>query len=170
LNCPGGYSDIELEVLCRNCHAVEHGKIRPSTGWECVGEDDLGDLVGECDLCGTQLRYVFFLQHPKWDSIEVGTDCCDQLTGETYASAARKKRRRLLTFLDSRKWIFTPNNAEIQISNAKVEIIKNIESYIIVVNGRQGTGKYSRLETAMKHLLFIKESGQLSSFVNKTKT
>nr|VFK49489.1 MAG: hypothetical protein BECKTC1821D_GA0114238_10796 [Candidatus Kentron sp. TC] len=79
-----------FETLCRRCHAEEHGKIRPESGWEYVGEDDLGGLYGNCERCATEIRYVFFVQHPKWEPMAVGTICCDDLTGTKLASDKRK--------------------------------------------------------------------------------
>ena len=50
---PWGYKYDECEVLCRACPGIEHGVVRPSVGWDCFGNDDLGDLNGNCELCGT---------------------------------------------------------------------------------------------------------------------
>jgi len=105
---PWQYPYTECETLCKGCHAAEHGIIMPQTGWELFGSDDLGDLVGSCELCGTELRYVYAIAHPQWSALAVGTDCCDKLTGNTIASEYHEnylkmcdKRKR---FVDSPKW------------------------------------------------------------------
>lgn len=81
-----GYSDCE--TLCKGCHAQEHGLIQPKYGWECIGEEDLGDLIGLCENsgCGSHLRYSFTVYHPQWGTLEVGTLCCDYLTDSKAAS------------------------------------------------------------------------------------
>ena len=65
--CPDDY----LITLCKRCHAEQHGKILPSSGWEYLGSDDLEDLVGECEYCHTDIRYEHYLYHPKWGELTV---------------------------------------------------------------------------------------------------
>jgi len=106
------YPHSLCDVVCRGCHAAEHGLIPPTHGWEHVGWDDLGGLDGACDYCGTEIRYVFFVQHPKWVAMEVGEVCCDNLTSTPVATdflKARKARaHRLDTFLSSTRWTEHP--------------------------------------------------------------
>ncbi|MCX7257277.1 MAG: hypothetical protein NTZ64_11205 [Polaromonas sp.] len=77
---PWDYPYNLCETLCKGCHAAEHGLIPPKFGWEHVGWDDLGELNGICECCGTSIRYIFLVQHPKWNPMEVGEICCDNLT------------------------------------------------------------------------------------------
>ena len=83
---PWEYTHSDCETLCKGCHAEELGIIMPSSGWLLLATDDLGDLNGNCELCGTALRYSYAIVHPGWGSMAVGTDCCDKLTGTTDAS------------------------------------------------------------------------------------
>jgi len=54
---PWEYPPEACEVLCKGCHAEEHGRIMPQSGWEHFGDyDDLGAPDGECELCGTAIR------------------------------------------------------------------------------------------------------------------
>ena len=101
---PWEYAYSDCETLCKGCHSSEHGITRPTDGWVCHGVDDLGDLEGTCELCERELRYVFFVQHEKWDSMEVGETCCDHLTGKTEASEHMKLKGRELRFLNSPRW------------------------------------------------------------------
>ena len=82
--------------------------IPPRSDWEFVGYDDLGDMVGNCDLCGRDIRYVFLINHPKWTALEVGEICCDHLTETSIASTFLDSKRRLLDrrkrFVSSRRW------------------------------------------------------------------
>src|SRR5579872_6876742 len=52
---PWQYSYDDCEVMCRGCHAREHGIVQPSDGWELFGHDDLGAPDGECERCGTRI-------------------------------------------------------------------------------------------------------------------
>lgn len=70
---PWEYYPQDCETVCKGCHAEIHGKIIPRTGWEYISEEDLGDLSGECDYCGTELRYLFTIYHENWGCMEVGT-------------------------------------------------------------------------------------------------
>ena len=65
-NPPWGYSTGMCETLCKGCHAREHGEIRPNEGWDLNYQEDLGGLNGECECCGTSIRYVFFIHHKHW--------------------------------------------------------------------------------------------------------
>lgn len=61
---PWEYSYSDCETLCKGCHGQEHGKVRPSFGWELLGTDDLGELSGVCEFCSTEIRYVFLFSIP----------------------------------------------------------------------------------------------------------
>jgi len=82
---PWEYECNDCYTLCKGCHAMFHGKIRPSFGWECLGEHDLGDLTGNCEYCGTALRFEYFVQHPNWEPMTVGANCCDNLSNSCIA-------------------------------------------------------------------------------------
>jgi hypothetical protein len=105
---PWDYDYSDCETLCKGCHAVEHGKIMPLSGWYLQGSDDLGDLIGNCEWCDTQIRYVYAIIHPTWGSMAVGTDCCDKLTESEEASKHHKEyvknRDKLKRFLSSSRW------------------------------------------------------------------
>jgi hypothetical protein len=105
---PWAYCQTECETLCKGCHAQEHGIIMPQSDWVLVASDDLGDMCGECEYCGTELRYIFAIVHPKWGSMAVGTDCCDRLTvtreASEYHESYIKKREQRVRFLNSKRW------------------------------------------------------------------
>lgn len=106
---PWEYSYEECETLCKGCHAEEHGIIMPRSGWMSMGGDDLGEYpAGTCELCGTDLRYIFLIQHPNWGSMSVGTDCHDKLTGTSDARAfhdrSEKLRQKRKRFVSSPRW------------------------------------------------------------------
>jgi hypothetical protein len=105
---PWEYEHNECCVLCKSCHAVEHGLIPPFTNWAYVDIEDLDGLDGNCELCSTEIRYVHNLVHPKWGNLAVGCECADLLTNLTTASERQKEAearvRRRQCFVSSRRW------------------------------------------------------------------
>lgn len=54
----------------------------PQKGWELTAADDLGELAGECERCGTAIRYEHYCSHPQVSrEVVVGCCCCGQLIG-----------------------------------------------------------------------------------------
>lgn len=167
---PWEYDPSDCETLCKGCHAREHGEIRPGTGWEYIGEDDLGDLFGTCELCGTAIRYVHHVQHPHWEPMGVGTDCCDSLTGTTEATTARRRLGRLRRFLTSSKWSETGGRFTIQHKGHKAEVMAQSQSFRLVINGVQGQQVHGSILAAKEFLFDFIDSGQAAEFFERRKT
>lgn len=161
---PWEYAQSDCDVLCKGCHAAEHGLVAPKNGWHYLGMDDLGDLCGSCELCGTKLRYLFFISHPHWEPLEVGTDCCDLLTGTTIASARASELsrfdRRLKTFLGSRRWRLRDGLWTISENGFSVEIIPDGQRFRLRVDERLGKRTFETVESAKRHFFTSLESGE----------
>ena len=134
---PWEYQDVDLVTLCKGCHAEEHGKIPPKSGWEYCGEDDLGDLIGTCDICGSSIRYEHHIYHSDWGYLAVGCQCADRLTGNNDASDTETKRkeeaRKFRTFKESPKWKQHKNGYFRDYKGYHIKIWKNPTSYRIDV-------------------------------------
>jgi len=165
---PWDYPLKLCETLCKGCHAREHGEIRPNEGWACYSEDDLGGLYGECECCGTSLRYVFHIHHEKWEPLAVGTDCCDKLTGTTEATEYRKLLGRRKRFIVSKRWRNSPVGLHIkQGRSLEIEIRLNGQEFRIYMNGIQGNKTFVS-ETLAKAFVFdIIESGKAQDFAKR---
>jgi hypothetical protein len=83
----------------------------PQKGWSLVGHTDHDPSRIECDMCGkTDIRHGYLLRHPNHpDAIEVGCECCGNLTDDYDTPRAHAKeigrwlaRRR--TWVKSPKW------------------------------------------------------------------
>lgn len=102
------YGIEELEVVCKGCHAVEHGIIRPWWGWAEDGAEDMGEPSQDCDVCGTSIRYVHTISRPGWGSLEVGSDCAERMcsdgSSEPEDLEIRRRVARRRTFLNSPRW------------------------------------------------------------------
>lgn len=169
---PWEYPFEACETLCKGCHAIEHGIIPPNFGWDFLGHDDLGDLIGECDYCGTQIRHVFLISHPKWGALEVGEVCCDNLTCTEVASShmesIRRFRDRQKTFVSSSRWRGLPSGSEwISQKGFQVELTQG-PAYRLRVNGLSGQSAYvSSVDAKMKIFGLIESGGLLAYFLSK---
>lgn len=132
------YEPHEVELLCRGCHAQKHGKIMPQSGWLCVGDNDLGDLIGECEYCGNDLRYEFFIEHDNWEPLTVGTNCCDKLTGNKIASERRRYFDRLAEFVADKNWHKTKNKQIRVFGKSVIEIEAKEHHYIVKIDELRG--------------------------------
>jgi hypothetical protein len=161
------YPPSDCLTLCKGCHAKEHGKIRPSTGWSLLAHDDLGELSGECELCNTSLRYEFHIEHLKWFSMVVGKDCCDKLTGSEEASEIRIKDERRKRFLKSSRW--KPNLKGIEIRQMKMdfEIRNDAAGYFIFFVKKSGPKRFRTVDQAKSFIFDFVESGDAAKYHKK---
>ncbi|MGE0256981.1 MAG: hypothetical protein AB7N54_20335 [Alphaproteobacteria bacterium] len=129
----------------------------------------MGDLVGECELCGTDLRYLYLIVHPKWPAMEVGTDCCDNLTESAQASEHLKRytRRadRMKRFVSSPRWKTKPSG-ELAIKQAGIAVaIGEVGgTFKIVMNGTAGKAVYPTLLDAKVRVFEFIDTGMAAQF------
>ena len=66
----------------------------PHKGWRFSGLEDLGDLVGTCEMCETQsIRYVHNMDHPNYPGVlGVGSVCAGHMEGDFEAAEQREKK------------------------------------------------------------------------------
>jgi hypothetical protein len=154
---PWDYPFNTVETLCKGCHAEKHGHIPPKTGWSLVGTDDLGDLCGHCELCNTDLRYLYMVFHPKWGTLEIGTDCCDRLTGSNTASehltSQNKYNQRKKTFISSPRWNKPERGIQRRFyEHAWLQIERNSGQFLLRINSIRGK---ERFQTEIDAKIFI---------------
>jgi len=168
---PWEYGAKDCVTLCRGCHASEHGLIKPKFGWEYVGEEDLGDLIGTCEHCGSSLRYNFYIFHQNWGTIEVGTYCCDNLTDSTIASnmmeSQRKYNDRKTRFIKSKRWKTLNNVSRIKQGNFDIEIRNVNSNFFMKIHGLKSSVPYLSLNEAKTKAFDVIESGKLSEYMKK---
>lgn len=125
--------------------AVHHGKWSlpgvPHKGWQFRGFDDLGDIVGICEMCETQpIRYVHYLGHPDYpDVLGVGSVCAENMEEDYVAARERERRARSLAARRAR-WM----NAEWRTSRKGNEYL-NRDGFNIVLY-RTGPGWAYRIQ------------------------
>lgn len=169
---PWDYNYDQCETLCKGCHAEEHGIIAPQSGWDLIGSDDLGDLIGECDYCGAELRYTYLINHPKWPTMEVGTVCCDKLTCTSEASQHHseqiRRENKLKRFLSSSRWKAAPDGTiYIRRSNIDFSIAAVGEKFRIFLDLEGGVKDYESLMDAKIKIFELIETGEGVNFLNK---
>lgn len=166
---PWEYETSECETLCRGCHARAHGEIRPNTGWEYVGEEDLGDLIGNCELCDNSIRYVHYVQHKHWEPMGVGTHCCDNLTGTREAAEGRRRLGRYRRFISSSKWISRDGFLEIRHCGLTVTVVLEQQEYKLIINDIRGKKTFITVLEAKTFLFEFIESGEAAKFAERQK-
>lgn len=168
---PWEYPTKDCETLCMGCHAREHGILQPNYGWEYMGDEDLGEKNGTCQNCGASLRYNYIIYHKDWGTLEVGSECCNNLTDTDIASNNKDSKTkylgRLKRFVKSKRWV---NNAlESRIKTVGLNIsIKNIdELYHISINNVKGKKTFADLDEGKIEVFELIESGDLITFFKK---
>jgi hypothetical protein len=169
---PWEYPHDLCETLCKRCHAEEHGIIMPQSGWDLIGVNDLGDVIGTCERCGTAIRHVFLVQHEKWAALEVGETCCDNLTGTAIASDHMESMRRfddrLKRFVSSSRWLSDKSGAPwIRQKNVSLAIVSDGNQFRLKINGRRGKLVFASILDAKMKAFELIESGAVVDYFNK---
>ncbi|MFG0583988.1 HNH endonuclease [Pseudomonas sp. zjy_9] len=166
---PWEYDTFDCETLCRGCHAREHGEIMPDTGWDYVGEDDLGELVGNCELCDTAIRYVHYVQHMHWEQMGVGTDCCDRLTGTKEASEAKLRMGRFKRFMSPERWSLDSGGQKTTYKGFNAVVVVERGVCKLQINGIVGSKQHESLAAAQSYLFDFIDEGEAKDFFQKRK-
>lgn len=170
---PWEYPHDLCATLCSGCHAAEHGHIPPKFGWDLIGCDDLGDLIGECEYCGTAIRHSFMITHAKWRAMEVGEQCCDNLTCTQAASDHMESQRRHLDrrkrFVSSTRWRRDYAGGDLWIKQKQifVSLVGNAGTYRLRMNGKVGKKVFPSELDAKAAAFDLIESGAVSAWLAK---
>lgn len=183
------YPDEYLITLCRDCHAKIHGRAMPSKGWIWVGSDDLGDLIGTCDICPSSIRYEHYLFHENWGYITVGSVCAERLTEIDPILNKEKELRKIANsikkYMKGEHWRTNKNGHFLDLKgysisiwdnlyNAKViihyyrkiinEETGNIQKICIEIKGKNIYKNVDEAKFAILHSIF---TGALSEYIKK---
>lgn len=168
---PWEYPLSDCETVCKGCHASIHGKIKPKFGWEYFGDEDLGDLIGSCENCGSSIRYVFTIHHENWGTIEVGTYCCDNLTDSKIASNMMESNTKYVSrrrrFVNSIRWDLEDNLHKIKQGNFEINVIQKITNFYLKIHGKESTKKYDTLLEAKVKAFDVIENGELVKYLKE---
>jgi len=155
---PWEYDPRFCEVLCKGCHAREHGKIKPLDGWTLIHSDwDDGEPTGwtKCEHCDASMEWHNDLWHPEWGVITVGYECADKL-GTPEVHAIKRKRERMNTFLHSPRWKKTPKGWKYKHGERVVFAMQKPNGWILNIGGTWGGITYRTIDAAKERaFLFI---------------
>jgi hypothetical protein len=149
---PWDYKEAFCQVLCKGCHAKEHGLIKPSDGWILIHSDwEWGESSGStcCENCGAAMDWHNDLWNPAWGIITVGYDCAEKL-GNPEAHAMRKQHLRERTFLNSPRWNRTQKGWKYKHGDLDVFVLDRGEYCALNISGEWGRLKYKTLEDAKR--------------------
>lgn len=152
------YPDEYLITLCQHCHAEEHGRVMPTSGWEYIGSDDLEEPIGECEYCGNEIRFEHTIFHPDWGYMIVGCNCADKLTETSEMRAYEAKRKKLAsklrTFMKSPRWRHRKNGYFIDLDCYNIEIWDNNGYYTLKLS----FPLYNEMEERTEWLNLLREN------------
>lgn len=148
---PWEYEIAFCEVLCRGCHAAEHGLILPREGW-IILHSDLDD--GEpsdpvpCANCGLDVRWHFTIFHEQWGEVIVGSECAENLSLGPEVTIWKSYHRRKRTFVFSPRW--TPSAKGYWILQDQVMVIafRSGEKWRLKIDDKWGRFDYASLDDA----------------------
>ena len=168
---PWEYPYEDCETLCKGCHSAEHGITRPKVGWEFAGQEDLGELCGSCEYCGTEIRHVFYIYHPHWEMMAVGTECCDHLTGTEIASnhmeSVRRFESRRSRFMSSSRWKDFGYYWSIRQKGISLRIQKSSGAFQILMDEFNGKKRFKTIEAAKAFAFSSIEDGSAEKYIAK---
>ncbi|MCP3690224.1 MAG: HNH endonuclease [Gammaproteobacteria bacterium] len=168
---PWQYDYSDCETLCKGCHAARHGKVPPKSGWKYLGYENLGSVAGNCELCGSNFRYQFYVHHSNWGMMQVGADCCNALTSTELATnrldADKKLSERKRRFINSKRWLKISGREIIRQKDIRIEISQRDAKYYIQLDRYPGEMGFESLDAAKAHVFAILEDGQAESFLNR---
>lgn len=170
---PWEYPHYECETLCKGCHAEEHGIIMPQSGWISMGGDDLGQYPADtCELCGTDLRYIFLIEHPNWGAMSVGTDCHDRLTGTTDArdfhDRAEKLSQKRKRFVASPRWEeLRAGELGIEQQGIWLRVAPHGSGYRLLMDAAVGKSEYPTILDAKIKAFELIETGAAAAYLER---
>ena len=163
---PWEYPVDTFETLCAGCHAREHGILPPAEGWSFLFDTDLEDLAGQCEYCGTQIRYVFSIHHPRWEMMDVGTVCCDRLTGTRYASELMEAIERRDRFIASPRWRDQRNGVQTIVqAGIDVAVVAVGTGFMVKMNRVRGRRLYPSVKEARAAAFDAIRTGAAAKFL-----
>lgn len=141
---PWEYEEEFCEVLCKGCHAREHGIIKPDSGWILLHSDwETGEPSGDtrCEHCNSPMRWHNDLWHPDWGSITVGYDCAEKL-GNPEVGVLKGQYARKETFTRSPRWRTTSRGWRYKQDGRDVFIFNKATHYTLRIDNKWGKLQY----------------------------
>ena len=134
---------------------MDHGKWSrqdvPHKGWKFFDFEDLGDLVGTCEMCETQsIRYVHYMKHPDYGSVLlVGRVCAGHMEEDYRAAQEREKQAKSIADRRTRwmnaQWKQSEiGNSYINRNGFNVVLYRSRYGWMYRIEERQGERSWSK--------------------------
>jgi hypothetical protein len=103
--------------------------------------------------------------------MEVGEDCCDNLTCSTEASTHMESKRRYISrlkrFVQSSRWQRVPGGVHLRQRKIDLEVAQVGDVFCLRMNGFKGKLMFTSLVSAKAKAFELIESGEIASFLRK---
>ena len=150
---PWEYSVSHCQVLCRKCHAIEHGIILPRDGWQIVDSDfernEPSDPV-PCANCSRQVKWHVTIYHPDWGEAVVGSECGENLSLGPEFTKLKSYHNRLNAFIKSARWKSTPEGVRIVQKTYPILIFQQNGTFKIKIKNHVGDIHFSTCDEAKR--------------------
>jgi hypothetical protein len=153
-------------VLCRKCHAVEHGIIPPPDGWVILHsdlEDNTPSDSVECGRCNADIRWHVTVYHPDWGEMIVGSECAEALSLGEEIRRLKSFNRRLRNFINSPRWRKTKVGLKITSGGHEISVLGKEGRYFLNIDNVRGRLIFKDLESAKKRAFTYIESLSLNN-------
>lgn len=148
---PWEYAPQFCEVLCRGCHAAEHGHVLPREGWVILHSDldneEPSDPV-PCANCGLEVMWHFTIFHEQWGETIVGSSCAENLSLGPALTELKSYYRRRRTFVFSPRWKETRDCWWLNQHGCEVLIYRMNSDYQLQIGDKLGKLKFPTVEEA----------------------
>lgn len=163
---PWEYEVEFCEVLCRGCHAGEHGIILPREGWSIIYSDldnnEPSDPV-PCANCGLSVTWHFVIYHPEWGEAIVGSECAENLSLGEEVLERKSLARRLRTFVHSPRWRETPHGGTLQQQGTRVLVYQRESLFRLKIGEKWGDFDFASVEEARVRAFEVLEHRRLKA-------
>ena len=163
---PWEYHVDFCELLCRGCHAGEHGIIPPDSGWTLLYSDLDENCPSDpvpCSACGRDVTWHFTIFHPDWGEWVVGSGCAERLSLGIEAQYLQSYQRRFETFLHSPRWKRIGGTLSIKQDGTKCLIQRSLKTIRVQIGDRQGKENYPDTDTAKRRVFEVLEHRRLKA-------
>ena len=128
-------------------------------GWREAGVKDLGEVCGNCEMCGTAIRYRHLLEHDEYPArIGVGCCCAEHMTQDyvgprkreqALKSAYRNWAARRERWPRHRRWrISGGGNPQIYVHDHRVLVFRRHGGWRLKIDFAFVPETYSTMEAA----------------------
>lgn len=157
---PWEYHVDFCELLCRGCHAKEHGKVPPDSNWILLFSDLEFNCPSDpipCSACQRDITWHFTIFHPDWGEWVVGSGCAERLSLSAEAQYLQGYQRRMDTFLHSPRWNDEGGAMTIKQDGQLCRIEVTQDKIRVQIGDKNGQENYADVNAAKQRIFLVLE-------------